>query len=257
MMLSKKPIKIYYFSGTGNTFLIAKKIKETFENENYEVDLNKITSYNPAELENDCHLGIVVPVAIQSTFPIVWDFIDKLPYGNKRKVFLADTMEIFSGGIVGPMKKILKSKGYICIGAHEFKMSSSMQKKEEKVETGKIKNESALNEAVEYAKNLLEGKTNWGRVPVMSDLMKSFSNSRKIWTKMSEGIKINDDICVRCRICEKHCPVGAMSLVDNHIKINHNQCIDCMRCVNYCPVDAFTVSGKNIIQKKVVKIDEL
>ncbi len=124
-MLLRKPIMIYYFSGTGNTFLVASKMKEAFENEKYVVTLRKIPISGVVELENNCHLGIVVPVAIQSTFPIVWDFIERLPKGNMRQVFFADTMETFSGGIVGPMKKSLEAKGYRCIGACEFKMATS------------------------------------------------------------------------------------------------------------------------------------
>lgn len=104
-MLLRKPIMIYYFSGSGNTLLIARKIKEAFENQNFFVTLRKIPISGVVELEDDCHLGIVVPVAVQSTFPIVWDFINRLPEENMRQVFLADTMEILSGGIAGPMKK--------------------------------------------------------------------------------------------------------------------------------------------------------
>lgn len=91
------------------------------------------------DLAENCHLGIVVPVAIQSTFPIVWDLIGRLPEGNTRQVFFADTMETFSGGIVGPMKKFLETKGYKCIGACEFRMATSMQTTEKKSEIGKKK----------------------------------------------------------------------------------------------------------------------
>jgi len=43
-------------------------------------------------------------------------YIDEWSYG----------MEAYSGGIVGPVKKVLQSKGYSCIGAKELKMTSSM-----------------------------------------------------------------------------------------------------------------------------------
>jgi flavodoxin len=40
-MLLRKPIVLYYFSGTGNTLLLAKKIKEAFEKQKYLVTLKK------------------------------------------------------------------------------------------------------------------------------------------------------------------------------------------------------------------------
>lgn len=257
-MLLEKPIIIYYFSGTGNTLLLAKKIKEAFEKQKYSVTLRNISTSESVELENDCHLGIVVPVAMESTFPIVWNFLKKLPEGKKRNVFLADTMESFSGGIVGPMKKALTAKGYQCIGAREFKMATSMQMTEKKADTGKKKNETALLQAEEYVQALIDGSAKWKRIPVLSDLMRLISRGHFIWEKTSQFIRIDDTLCIRCRVCEKHCPVHAIEFTDNQcMKIHHNQCIDCMRCVNYCPRNAFTLGGKKLIQKKNVNVNEL
>lgn len=256
-ILSKKLIKIYYFSGTGNTLLIARKIKDVFQEKGYEVTLRKITISGCTELEDDCHLGIVVPVAMQSTFPIVWDFIDNLPEGEKRQVFLADTMELFSGGIVGPIKKCLEAKGYKCIGACEFKMATSMQTSEKKAASGKRKNKTALLKAEEYVQSLIDGSSTWHRVPILSDAMRNISKGRSIWTKMSERIKIDYSICVKCRVCEKHCPANAIRLSNERIEIQHTNCIACMRCVNYCPQNAFKLRGEHVIQKQTVKVSEL
>ncbi|EGD48085.1 hypothetical protein Cpap_2773 [Ruminiclostridium papyrosolvens DSM 2782] len=256
-MMLKKPIIIYYFSGTGNTLLVARKIKEVFEKQKYLVTLRKISVSGTIELENDYHLGIVVPVAIQSTFPIVWDFIDRLPEGNMRQVFFADTMEVFSGGIVGPMKKSLEAKGYRCIGACEFKMATSMQTTGKKAEIGKVKNKIALLKVEDYVQSLVDGRAKWRRIPGLSDAMRYISKGRSIWIKTSERIGIDYALCTKCRMCEKFCPVNAIQLTNQHMKIQHKQCISCMRCVNYCPQNAFTLGEKHVIQKKVTKINEL
>ncbi|KAF5052565.1 Electron transport complex subunit RsxB [anaerobic digester metagenome] len=256
-MLLRKPIIIYYFSGTGNTLLVARKIKEAFENQKYVVILRKISITGAVELENDCHLGIVVPVAMQSTFPIVWDFIDRLPEGKMRQVFFADTMESFSGGVVGPMKKSLEAKGYRCIGAYEFKMATSMQTTGKKAAIGKEKNRIALLKVDAYVQSLIDGSAKWERIPFLSDAMRYSSKLRFIWTKMSENIMIDHALCTKCRMCEKFCPVNAIRLTDQHMKIQHKQCISCMRCVNYCPQNAFTLGKKHVIQKKVAKVNEL
>ena len=56
-------------------------------------------------------MGLVIPVADQGTFPLVWDFINHMPEtDNHTGVFLVDTMGYYSGGIIGPVGKILKKK---------------------------------------------------------------------------------------------------------------------------------------------------
>ena len=125
-MLAKKEIKLYYFSGTGNTLRIAKELVRQFEIQGYISELINMTEIQPTEVELDCIIGLAFPVATQSTNHLVWDFIMGLPISKNTKVFMVDTMEAFSGGVVGPLKKVLQKKGYECIGAKEFKMSSSM-----------------------------------------------------------------------------------------------------------------------------------
>ncbi|MBS7527039.1 EFR1 family ferrodoxin [Fusibacter paucivorans] len=256
-MLAKAPISIYYFSGTGNTLLMANAIKQAFEQRDYRVTLKDMMRSKAIEATEAGYLGIVVPVAVQSTFPIVWDFIEQLPPGKGRKVFFADTMESFSGGIVGPMKKALTAKDYMCIAAHEFKMATSMQTTPKKVDEGERKNAKALEEADDFVQAIVTEKAVWRRVPIFSDAMRAISKGRGIWTKTSERIQAETALCVQCGLCQKHCPVNAITMTADSVKIQHEKCIACVRCVNYCPQNAFTLGGKHVMQKKVIAIQSL
>ncbi|MDK2867234.1 MAG: hypothetical protein PWP51_5 [Clostridiales bacterium] len=256
-MLAKAPITIYYFSGTGNTLLMADAIKKAFEQRHYTATLKNMTQASASDATNEGLLGIVVPVAVQSTFPLVWDFIEQLPPGNGRPVFLADTMESFSGGIVGPMKKVLMKKGYTCIAAREFKMATSMQTTLKKAEEGMLKNKKALLEADAYVQAIVTEKAVWPRIPFLSDAMRAISKGRGIWTKTSKRIELEAPLCIQCGLCEKHCPVDAMTMTAGGVQIQYEKCMACMRCVNYCPKNAFTLGGKHVTQKKVTAIKTL
>lgn len=48
--------------------------------------------------------------------------------------------------------------------------------------------------------------------------------------------------CVKCGVCAKVCPVGAIPL-DHPQRTDKNLCISCMRCVQVCPVRARKVNG--------------
>lgn len=49
---------------------------------------------------------------------------------------------------------------------------------------------------------------------------------RTIWTT-GEG-------CIGCRLCERACPAGAMSVVDKRPCINYALCIGCGMCATKC-----------------------
>ena len=247
-----KVIDFYYFSGTGNTLLVVKKMKETFEKEGINVNLHKIEDCNPKNINLDHIIGIAFPVAIFSTYPFVWEFIYGLPRSKGTKIFMVDTLGGFSGGIVGPVKKIVQNKGYNPIGAYEILMPINIFFVQDN-ETNESKVLKGLMEAEKYALDIINGTANWGRVPVLSDAMNLFS----IGTLKITGINLHQKLflfdpdkqkCSKCGICLKICPV-------ENIKSDHTEypkhglnCQYCLRCVSFCPKGAipakFNYKGK-------------
>ena len=121
-----KNIDIYFFSGTGNTLLVVRKMKEVFVKNNINVNLYRIEKSKPQEINTEHTIGLAFPVACQSTYPFVWDFIRNMPEVKGAGVFMVDTMLAYSGAIVGPVKSVLRKKGYSPIGAREILMPSNV-----------------------------------------------------------------------------------------------------------------------------------
>ena len=245
-------INLFYFSGSGNTEKIANHVKKFFEEKGFETSLEKMEKIERVNIDDCEYVGLLFPVAIQSTFPLVWNFAKKLPTTQNKKIFMIDTMEAFSGGIVGPLKKVLSKKGYNCVGALEIKMSNSMQTNIKKVDKGISLNQKAYKKAEDFCQNLLAGKTKWHRIIILSDLMRSISVSKNIWISQSKKLTVNNDKCISCGLCIRKCPKQALSYIPNtkKITIDHTLCESCMRCVNHCPKNAFLLDGKQVIQNK-------
>ena len=49
-----------------------------------------------------------------------------------------------------------------------------------------------------------------------------------------------NDTCISCGACEGECPVGAISMGDDHMTIDAGACIDCGTCAGTCPVGAIS-----------------
>lgn len=51
--------------------------------------------------------------------------------------------------------------------------------------------------------------------------------------------KIAKDVCknscIGCKLCEKKCPEGAITVTDNHATIDYSKCTNCGTCASACP----------------------
>ena len=254
-----KKIDIYWFSGSGNTLFIAKVIAAFLTDNNFEVNLKQIENTNPATVDLSRTIGLAIPVAEQGTYPFIWDFIKGLPSTNDQdivgtQVFMVDTLMLYSGGIKGPVKKILKKKGFQLLGTKEIIMPNNLMKMKNQPEKDKLKMGKGAATAEQFAKDLIDGKAVWKDIPLYSDMMASFSKKDSTWNVFRKyfPLKVDNAKCTRCRLCERICPEKSWSFDKEKNEMNwlKTDCIYCLRCFSYCPAQAITYGKKNYIRHK-------
>ncbi len=257
-MLNPKNIDFYYFTGTGNTLLVVNEMKNYFISNGYTVNLYKIEKTDPEQINvgNDRVIGLAFPVAFQSTFNFLWDFFNKMPETqNDTKIFMVDTLSEYSGGIVGPLKKILAKKGYRPIGAKEIKMPSNLTSKPEKENYG-AKREKGLKNAKRYAHDLIYETSHWYQMP-MPNLLKHISQSNRIlrFFRKKYPMTLDSEKCIKCELCVKLCPVENIKMEE--YPVWGDNCQFCLRCFSFCPVQAISIKNTNFKPYKSVKADDL
>ncbi len=254
-----KIIDLYWFSGTGNTLFIAKIIAKFLGKNGFEVNLKPIENTNPVNIDINNTIGLAVPIAEQGTYPFIWEFINNLPSPVKDgliecDVFMVDTLMLYSGGIKGPVKKILKAKGFNLLGAKEIIMPNNLMKLKNQQSKDKLKMEKGRLTAENFAKDLLSGQTIWKDIPLYSDLMASFSKKDSSWNVFRKNfpLKVDNTKCTRCRLCERICPEKSWSYdkESNVMNWEKSNCIYCLRCFSYCPVEAISYGKKNYLRHK-------
>ncbi len=238
----KKVIDFYWFSGTGNTLLVVRAMKKVFEQNDFAVNLMAIEKSSPEDINCSHSIGIGTPVAMQGTYPLVWDFVSRFPDCPDTPVFFVDTLMSYSGGILGPLKRMLRRKGFSPFGAREIKMPHNIfiRRKDDEIKQRRIL-ERGIFLAGKFAEELISGKPSWRDIPLYSSFMSTFSRTGFTWRMFRKVVPlyVDHEVCTRCRLCEKICPVDnwRFNKTKNIMEWSH-QCIFCMRCFSQCPVTA-------------------
>jgi len=61
--------------------------------------------------------------------------------------------------------------------------------------------------------------------------------------------EINDEKCIRCKICLNSCPKNAISEIDGKMKIDYKKCISCYCCHELCPQHAISIKKNRLAER--------
>ena len=252
-------VEFFVFSGTGNSLLVARAVAEALRQEGLPVRLRSMEE-RPPVLSSESAIGLAFPIACFSTYPTVWRFIQSMPPGEGREIFMAATCGGAPGGMQGPLRKVLTEKGYEPVAAKAFVMPGNYNKKVLPVEKNAARVEKALLDARSFAYDLLNGRTGWGGgIPVFSALFYWLGQTRKPWKYFYKvfPISVNREKCVRCKRCADNCPEKAIALdEENYPVVNPALCESCQRCVGFCPEGALHVPGKPAVPYRAMSYEE-
>lgn len=246
---------ILFFSGTGNTELIAKEIQRRLEHKGYVADVVNLEDKERLErisFENKI-IGIGYPIYKYSYPEILNELFPVLErIGNQQRYFQFATYARFEGYALKEFSGRLHKIGHQLIAEGLFKAPSCG------IEARK--DESGYDwESVMFFENDINHKLDALVEEILLAQVKSTKSEimnqsplKRIVKAVVKGVErtnypklqIDRDKCTVCGLCALKCPDHNLVNGGTHIEINNQyECLHCLRCINHCPANAI-IFGK-------------
>lgn len=253
---------VLYFSATGNSLYVAKKLSANVYSIPKAIKENNFTF-------SDDKIGIVFPVYENEAPKYVEEFLNKVKL-KSNYIFAIGTY----GQLCGPISSHLQE---IAI-RNNFKFSYISQVKmvdnyipgfnmKKQIENEPKKNVESQIEKVkkDVYNNVIYSKKDSFVTKAFVSFMKNTvlaSTEKKmgVYKKSFDNALSIDSSCIKCGTCVKVCPVDNIALDNNKHPQFKGKCIGCLSCTHNCPKSSIRVSGeksKDRFRNKNISLKEI
>lgn len=238
-----------YLSGTGNTKHCVEKLTHLLDDVAQTFPLENPQIAEMLEKQDKIILGY--PTQFSNAPFMVRDFIKRnSELWKGKKVFLVNTMGLFSGDGTGCTARLLKKYGAEILGGIQIKMPDSVcdnKLLKKNIEENRQIVRNADKRIEQVAEQIKQGKYPKEGLSFISHIKGLFG--QRLWfyrktTGYTDKLKISDS-CIGCGICSKKCPMKNIEMIENRA-VPGEKCTMCYRCISLCPQKAITLVGKKV-----------
>ena len=242
---------ILYFSGTGNSKYVAKRIADALGDEI--INLNdRIKASNTSSIETGERLIVVTPTYAWRIPRVVRDWLRKTELRGAKQVWFVMTCGSEIGNADKYNRELCAEKAISCMGTAQIVMPENyiaMFSAPQADEAREIvaQAEPSIDRAIAAIQR------NQPFAPTRNNLYDRFMSGpvNPIFYKFF--VKANafavSSACIGCGQCAKRCPMNNVTLKDGKPVWGRN-CTHCMACICYCPVSAIEYGKKSVGQPR-------
>ncbi len=245
--------EIYYFSGTGNSLVVARDIAEKLGGK--PTSISAVMDQESIKIDADA-LGIVSPAYYMRMPRIVEGFIGKLTDLQSKYIFAIVTVGGIAGGILDRLSEAISLRGGSLAAGFVVRMPANyihdanapplfLQKSMFR------KWEKKADKIADYVVNGRSGRMEKFN-PLMTLLFSRSIDKAFLRGELDPDIDKNfwvDDKCNGCAICSKVCPVSNIEMVDDRPLWQHH-CEKCLACIQWCPKEAIQFTDATLPRKR-------
>lgn len=237
---------VLYYTGTGNSEYVAKKIGEQIEDEVINL-FDRIKGKDYSEIHSDRPFVIVYPTYAWQIPRILRDFIQRTAFTGSKRVYFVATCGDSIGNMPKYLVELCGQKSFTFMGCAQVIMPENyiaMFNAPEKSKAVKI-----IKNADIVIRNIVDVIKHNGTIP---------GKSISVFAKASSGLINNvfysriisakkfysTDACIGCGKCKEVCPLNNVSIKDGK-PVWGDQCTHCMACICKCPKEAIEYGKKS------------
>lgn len=241
---------IFYFSGSGNSYAVAKQIADQIESEQI-IPLASFKDFK--QCDNATRIGIVFPCYGASAPDIVLNFKNELlRHIDKKDIYVFAVITYANSAATSYLDFNNDVDAWFKVKMPESDIYNTSAPSPEKEKTLLAQSVIKIDS---FAKDVLSKKATimYRKVPGMGFVSKQGNKLVKHMYKDFHKKLYEDDKCIKCEQCTKYCPVQNITF-DNK-PIWGSNCVNCFVCVNRCPQSAIQVGKKTKNKKRYVHPD--
>ncbi len=247
-MVNQKPLPLFFFSGTGNTWWVSRCLAEALSARGFDAGAHSIEQVAPAQaaalIRSADIIGLGFPIYGSDAPRIFHDFIRSLPeQENEKSVLGYVTQMAWSGDGINFLYRPLLVRGYRLRWAVEFNMPNNIcmdifpvpyasdyarfrpRLARARARAEKLAGMVARGQPWRQNSNPLAAASAWlQRAPFR--LVHDWG--RNFWS-------VDAGLCISCGLCVRQCPAGNIRMSGKGLPVYGEECVYCLRCFNYCP----------------------
>ena len=230
---------IFYFSATGNSRYVARRLAEATDDRLVSVPELLREGRTEFTVRPEERVGFVFPTYFWGLPDLAGRFLEALtlhaPEGTY--FYLIATYGSTPGAVGAFAQRLMRRKGYSLDSRCSVRMPDTWTpifdlSDKEKVAATNTRAEEEIARAVEVVRERRRGDFMARKIPF--PIAQAFARPLYALQRSTAGFTVSDE-CIGCGLCERQCPDGAIQMQGGRPIWVKKKCEICLGCLHRCP----------------------